>query len=263
MIEVMAKQKWFTTTPDELKDLYVTQGLSVDVIASMLKCKVKTIRFYLNEYGITNYSRGGQVVWNINKETLRKLYHDDKLGLPEIAKTLGCSETTAFNKLKEYGLQIGAEEQERRRLERNKVRFARQRMISGYQYIKAEGHPLANSNGFVTEHRLVAEKALGRKIKHGERIHHINLRKRDNRIENLAVLPSQAMHRMVHEYLGRCGVYLCGLSTIRPEALDFGVPVFWAGRFVTFIDLIPDAEGAHMKEISESEDVKPSEPKVN
>lgn len=52
--------------------------------------------------------------------------------------------------------------------------------------------------GGVHRHILIAEKALGRKLKKGEIVHHIDEDKHNNLIENLAILPSQKFHAQVH-----------------------------------------------------------------
>ncbi len=50
----------------------------------------------------------------------------------------------------------------------------------------------------MSAYRKVAEMYLGRKLKKGEVVHHINGNRDDNRIENLLVLKDAETHRNIH-----------------------------------------------------------------
>jgi len=61
----------------------------------------------------------------------------------------------------------------------------------GYRVIKTR-------LGYEFEHRLVVEKAMGRKLCRLETVHHINEDKLDNRLENLKVFRTPGKHVMAH-----------------------------------------------------------------
>lgn len=68
---------------------------------------------------------------------------------------------------------------------------------NGYKYIFAPEHPNATKNGFVLEHRIIAEQKLGRYLNKNEIVHHIDDNKTNNTPENLEIM-TRSQHSLLH-----------------------------------------------------------------
>jgi len=71
------------------------------------------------------------------------------------------------------------------------------KMDDGYRLILVPYHPHAYGHGYVSEHRLVMEKHLGRLLDRSEVVHHKNGIRDDNRIENLVLCENQSEHMKI------------------------------------------------------------------
>ena len=64
----------------------------------------------------------------------------------------------------------------------------------GYKFIKDRNHPFSNKRGYVRYSWLVMEKKIGRGLKKGEVVHHINGIKNDDRPDNLYLFKNTGIH---------------------------------------------------------------------
>ena len=108
----------------------------------------------------------------------------------------GYKELKDFTHIKETFSKLNAELNPKRMTPevRKKIRDSRLGKGNGLSYAKFYGKH---------EHRIVAEKMLGRPLRLGEVVHHMNFNKRDNDEENLIIFPSQAEHAKYHMVLNR------------------------------------------------------------
>lgn len=64
------------------------------------------------------------------------------------------------------------------------------RMLTSHGYVLVrvpDGHHLQQAHGYAYEHQVVAEQKLGRRLRDGEVVHHLNGDRSDSRQENLCV----------------------------------------------------------------------------
>ena len=73
---------------------------------------------------------------------------------------------------------------------------------NGYVCIRNTEHPRA-VNGYIFEHVLVMENILGRLLIPTEVVHHINMKRNDNRPENLMLFKNDTDHKRYHAFMRR------------------------------------------------------------
>lgn len=68
----------------------------------------------------------------------------------------------------------------------------------GYVFVYAPEHRRASAKGYVREHLIVAEDALGKPIPDGAEVHHVNEDKSDSRRGNLVICEDRTYHVLLH-----------------------------------------------------------------
>jgi hypothetical protein len=98
-----------------------------------------------------------------------------------------------------------------------------------------EGRVLVRMDSkYVSEHRLLMEKHLGRPLERCEIVHHINNDPTDNRLENLELFRNQAVHVAHHNHERKCPALnqndaplcLCGCGRRVKESVKY--PGHWS-----------------------------------
>lgn len=182
---------------DWLKQKYWGENLSLTQMGVLAGVGGETIRNWMLRYTIDRRTRA---------EAIR---------LPAMRKKL--SEAQRGEKHHNWGKKLSAATKrkmsEARQGEKNPNWKGGRVRQNGYILIKAPGHPRADVNGYVREHRLTVERALGRYLRADELVHHINSIRDDNRLENL-----QLVDRHRQTVCPRCGWPMENIQ----EYLDYG-----------------------------------------
>lgn len=134
---------------------------------------------------------------------LRKLYEQDRLSAPQIAKMKGCCKSAVHFAARSIKMPLRNRYMahkllSERRYNSNTYVFntswkgGRSARPNRYVYLKIfPDNPyycMANKNNYVAEHRLVVAQHIGRPLRREEKVHHVNGIKDDNKIENLQLL---------------------------------------------------------------------------
>ena len=130
---------------------------------------------------------------------IAELYSSGKTA-QEIADIYICYKQSVLNSLKRSGVERRKDRKYWKKLRgKNNPRWKGGiRYIKGYKHILMPSHHLARKDGYVAEHRIVAERAIGRQLKRSEVVNHINRNITDNREDNLEVYDNNGEHIKMH-----------------------------------------------------------------
>lgn len=150
-------------------------------------------------------------------DKIKHLYLDCNIPMREIAHELEISVGTVFNRIHAMGIKprkrtdyprsekqiehikkLGKSRKGKRMSDESKAKLsesrfkggigAKKKRTDGYISVYFPDHPLSNKDGYIMEHVLVMECAIGRHIKKDEVVHHKNGIRSDNRLSNLQLM---------------------------------------------------------------------------
>lgn len=169
-------------TKKALLKLYVEDKKPMSEIAKLIGKSTASVSLYFKKFNIATRPdcfHKGNKAWNrglkmpqTTKDKLRQAHLGKKLSKEHRSKVI---KTLSSNRN-----QFGANNL--------KWKGGFTNTTTGYIWVKDRSHPNANCGGYVSEHRLVMEKHLGRYLTKDEFVHHKNAIKNDNRIENLELV---------------------------------------------------------------------------
>lgn len=195
---------------------YVKEGLSVPEMAKELGVHPATLWRRADELGIPvrHHRKANRAVLDSAREDVLMLWGEGQ-SVTEIARQFEVSR----GMVKAWLLRNGQTPTKRPAHGASAGRWAGGHSITsqGYKLVSVPDNDAARAmttkKGYVLEHRLVMARHIGRLLKAGEQVHHINGNKLDNCIENL-----QLRHAHGPGQAYQCNK--CGSNDVSPRALD-------------------------------------------
>jgi hypothetical protein len=131
----------------------------------------------------------------IDMDRLAREYANDRSAVRKCAAVHGVGVDYVYSKMHQAGIKIrkggDAKIGTQAREKNPKWKGGTTRRKDGYVLEYVNGKQLF-------QHRLVAERMLGRELREGECVHHKNGNRSDNRPENIEVFPSHSIHMRHH-----------------------------------------------------------------
>ena len=192
----------------ELEEIYNRPNMDLKKMCEIVGCKSTiTMSKILRRHNISTdnnkkvaFAKRGNRTDEEFKKFLIHEYLDKKRSMTSIAKELNISWVIVSRYLDKYQISKRTKSEQQTGEGSSNWKGGRHIKQSGYIEVYCPNHPNANKRKSVYEHQLVAEKKLGRYLKPGEVIHHIDLNKSNNSPDNLVVL-SNSEHMKLHGLL--------------------------------------------------------------
>ena len=223
----------YNFTKEQLEELHYKKNLSIVEIAKQYGCNKDTVTLALKRFGLKSRGRikisdKQEVVERLielykNTHSVRLVETETGISRKTISEILSANGITVETKEQNakytwknhkhprigmtggkcpvYGHKMSEETYRKMKPiwkeNGNRLRKGIKKHSEGYILIYCPEHPFADKVGYVLEHRLVMEKALGRMLNKDEYVHHINGNKTDNDIKNL-LLTNRSEHAKIH-----------------------------------------------------------------
>ena len=183
---------------DWLYEQFIILNKFISEIAKEQGVAHSTILYFLKKFKIRKPKPKYQ-----NKEWLEEQYLTLGKSSREIAKEQGCNHWTILKWLHRYQIPI-----------RNNVGINNPNWKGGisrtkrYNTLYKPNHPNSYKTGYIAEHTLVMVKKIGRILKEGEVIHHIDESITNNLPNNLYLCKDTREHQKIHLQLQKLAIQL-------------------------------------------------------
>lgn len=162
-----------------LRSKYIDEQLSMKEIGDICGVYEKTIQYYMNKFSIERRQGSSKITTNHRNKMSERLK-----GKP----TWNFGMAGNYQKWTKHGEAAPGYKGG------TSINASR-----GYRMILSPGHPNANANGYVFEHRLVCEKLLGRYLSDAEIVHHRDSNRLNNDPSNLFIFYGHDTHLAFHK----------------------------------------------------------------
>ena len=190
--------KTLLTAPDDEIARRYNSGESAAGIAKEMSVGPQTVRRAIKRAGSSLRHKNSEIQKAMSKRGDRAYNYCDisnayasGSSIPQVCEQFGCSSTTVIRALRETGTQARSIGEGISLAHRGN-----RRLDSGYITV------CHDMNVRKKEHVLIAESVLGRPLKKGECVHHINQIKTDNRHDNLLIC-TIGYHSALHARMRR------------------------------------------------------------